>query len=507
MKFGVPEEWVEDVRRADEDTLFEIITHLPQEAQEALLKLAVGEQPVTQIAVPVHADPFAHPDSQRRFRVLNNADELQRALDFPWEKWAVFLHPDQTALVERDFGGPARVSGSAGTGKTVVALHRAVHLARQNAAGRVLLTTFSDVLAGFLQEKLRYLVGNEPVLAARILVRSLHQFAHDLYTERHGAPQIATAETIRTLLATAGQGTKFTPQFLFGEWTEVVDAWQLTSWDAYANVARLGRKTRLGEKQREELWRIFSHVQAALAAQTLMTWAGVFGRLTEDMAQGAPPPFDFAVIDEAQDIGIPEARFFGAFGGGRPNALFLAGDLGQRIFQQPFSWKSLGMDVRGRSSSLRINYRTSHQIRMQADRLLPSTIGDVDGNIESRGGTVSVFEGPPPEIRLFSSVAAETAAVGTWIATLIREGMRPEEIGVFVRAAAQIERAQAAVAAVGGAAKSATISTMHLAKGLEFRAVAVMACDDEVLPLQERVESVVDQSDLAYPVATYSPNM
>jgi UvrD/REP helicase N-terminal domain len=159
MGFGVPEEWIDDVRTADEDTLFDIITRLPQEAQEALLKLAVGERPEAPVATPVSADPFAHPDAQRRFRVLTNADELRRALDYPWEKWAVFLHPAQAALVERDYSGPARVSGSAGTGKTIVALHRAVHLARKNPAAKVLLTTFSNALANALSRKLHQLGG------------------------------------------------------------------------------------------------------------------------------------------------------------------------------------------------------------------------------------------------------------------------------------------------------------------------------------------------------------
>ena len=110
MAFGVPEEWVNDVRAATEDTLFDIISHLPQEAQEALLKLAVGEKPEPPATTPVEADPFAHPDAQRRFRVLTNIEELERALDYPWEKWAVFLHPDQLQYAERVYAGPARIS-------------------------------------------------------------------------------------------------------------------------------------------------------------------------------------------------------------------------------------------------------------------------------------------------------------------------------------------------------------------------------------------------------------
>ena len=133
----------------------------------------------------------------------------------------------------------------------------------------------------------------------------------------------------------------------------------------------------------------------------------MFDRISVARAAAGTRPYDFAVVDEAQDLGVAEARFLAALGAGRPNALFFAGDLGQRIFQTPFSWKSLGIDIRGRSSTLRVNYRTSHQIRTRADRLLPTAISDVDGNEEGRKGTVSVFNGPPPAVRTFKSVQDE----------------------------------------------------------------------------------------------------
>ncbi len=508
MSFGVPEEWVDDVRRADEDSLFDIIKHLPQEAQEALLKLAVGEKPEVPKPAPVDADPFAHPDAQRRFRVLTNAEELQRALDYPWEKWAVFLHPAQQALVERDFAGPARVSGSAGTGKTIVALHRAVHLARTNPAAKILLTTFSTALANSLKSKLVQLVGNDPAVAARMTVKSVRSLGMELYSEAHGKPVIAPDPTIRALLTdvAAKEGVKFSPAFLWSEWVDVVDAWQVTSQEEYAQVVRLGRKTRLGEKQREVLWRVFAQVRAGLAASKMVTWPEVFARLTADLAIGEKP-FDFVVIDEAQDIGIPEAKFFSALAVGGRNGLFLAGDLGQRIFQQPFSMKSLGIDVRGRSAGLRINYRTSHQIRSHADKLLPKEIADVDGLAESRKGTVSMFDGPEPVVRLCDDAAAEREVVRGWIMDRLREGYRADEIAIFVRSEAEVKRALDAATAAGLSARELTeeieveadhvaICTMHLAKGLEFRAVVVMACDEDVLPLQERIESVSDDADL-----------
>jgi mRNA-degrading endonuclease RelE of RelBE toxin-antitoxin system len=156
LGFGVPVEWLGEVRKADEDSLLDLVEHLPAEASEALLELATGGTPRAAPVVPPEADPFEHPDALRRFRVVANVEELERAFGYPWEKWTIFLHPDQRQFVERDYNGPARVSGSAGTGKTIVALHRAAHLARANADARVLLTTFSEGLATALRTKLRY---------------------------------------------------------------------------------------------------------------------------------------------------------------------------------------------------------------------------------------------------------------------------------------------------------------------------------------------------------------
>ncbi|MDP2810680.1 MAG: UvrD-helicase domain-containing protein [Rhodocyclaceae bacterium] len=509
LGYGVPAEWLADVKRADEDSLLELADHLPAEAAEALLELATGGRPQPAPGVALGTDPFAHPDAQRRFRVMNNVEELTRALEFPWEKWTVFLHPAQRELVERDYSGPARVSGSAGTGKTIVALHRAVFLARSNPDSRVLLATFSETLAHALRTKLRRLISSEPSLGERLEVHALDAIGERLYERHFGRPRIAGREMIRERLtaAAAAARLKFGPNFLLAEWEDVVDAWQLDDWEAYRDVKRLGRKTRLPEAQRAALWAVFDAVRRRLAEEGQLTRATLFSRLGTELAGREHPPFEHAVIDEAQDVNVPQLRFLAALGGGRPNGLFFAGDLGQRIFQQPFSWKSVGVEVRGRSRTLHINYRTSHQIRSQADRLLGPELADVDGNVESRRGTVSVFNGPAPEIATFDSADAEIAAVAVWLAGLRNDGLMPHEIGIFVRSDAELGRARAAAERVGLLFKvldehvetvsgKAAIGTMHLAKGLEFRAVAVMACDDEVIPSQARIETVADDSDL-----------
>ena len=509
LGYGVPVEWLQDVCAANEDTLLDLADHLPAEAAEALLELATGGKPQHAVSAPV-ASPFDHPDAQRRFRTMANVEELERALAFPWEKWTIFLHPAQREWVERDYNGPARVSGSAGTGKTIVALHRAVHLARSNPEARVLLATFSDTLAKALHTKLRRLISSEPKLAERLEVQAMDAVGERLYELHFGRPKIAARAEVRSILesiVSAQPAQKFSLPFLLAEWEGVVDAWQLDSWDAYRDVRRLGRKTRLPEAQRAALWTVFDGVRLELKRRGLVTRAGMFGQLAEELVKRRHPPFEFAVIDEAQDVSVAQLRFLAALGGERPNALFFAGDLGQRIFQQPFSWRALGVDIRGRARTLHINYRTSHQIRMQADRLLGPEVSDVDGNSEERRGTVSVFNGPMPDIRAFPDAAAESAAVGTWLAARVNEGVLSHELGVFVRSPAELDRARNAASAAGLSFKvldentqtapgHVSISTMHLAKGLEFRAVAVMACDDEVIPLQARIEAVADDADL-----------
>ncbi len=510
LKYGVPTEWLDDVRKVSEDTILELADHLPGEAAEALLCLATGTQPQIIPPAAVGSDPFKHPDAERRFRTMQNIEELERALEFPWEKWMIFLHPAQRQMVEKDYGGPTRVSGSAGTGKTIVALHRAVFLSRSNPDARLLLTTFSDTLANALRIRMRRLISNTPRVGERLECIALNEIGLRLYEAKNGRTRIVSDAEIAKIMKEASTEVpdhKFPLSFLITEWKDVVDAWQLNTWEEYRDAKRLGRKSRLPEKQRVVLWSIFEKVRVKLQSKKLLTYAEIFTRLAAHFAKSKKLPFDYVVVDEAQDVSIAQLKFLAALGSGRKNGLFFAGDLGQRIFQQPFSWKSLGVDIRGRSRTLRINYRTSHQIRIQADRLLGKEITDVDGNVEERRGIVSVFNGPKPAILICDSQKKEIDAVAKWIKERIGDGMLPHEIGIFVRSEAQLPRAQSAVEKsknsycilddkVETASGNVSISTMHLAKGLEFCAVCVMACDDNVVPLQERIEMAGDDAEL-----------
>ena len=510
LAVGVPQDWIADVLGATEDGFLALADHLPAEAAEALLEF-VGTGKLRKPAPAPQADPFAHPDALRRFRVVEDQEALAAALDAPWERWAVFLHPTQQGIVDRAYNGPARSSGSAGTGKTVVALHRAARLAREAVDGRVLLTSFSPPLANALARKLAVLMVGDTPAVRRVTVAPYRAVADELYQLAFGRrAAVASDEQVEDAVvkAAASVGAKgFTPRFLLSEWRHVVDAWQIGDVAAYAQVPRLGRKNRMSAGQRERLWPVFAAVRASLAKRGLLTWPEVFGRAAAHYAGRAAKPFTHIVVDEAQDLGIAELRFLAAIAPAGPDALFFAGDLGQRIFQQPFSWKELGVDVRGRSSTLTVNYRTSHQIRRVADRLLPNAVRDVDGNADERDRTVSVFNGPVPDIRTFGDATDEVAAVGAWIVQVGADGVLPSEIGLLVRTRDQLPRVRAAVEAAGlpwlelsereqDASGRVLIGTMHLAKGLEFKAACVMACDDGVLPLRSRLEAAADETEL-----------
>jgi superfamily I DNA/RNA helicase len=331
---------------------------------------------------------------------------------------------------------------------------------------------------------------------------------HELFFRTR--PNVASPAQVESALSAAAKELgeeRFSRRFLLAEWQTVVDAWQLKSWEAYRDVSRLGRRTRVGGKQREALWAVFERARAHLHGRSVVTWADILGRVTDHVAAREDKPFAHVVADEGQDLSVPQLRMLRSLVPDEPDALFFAGDLGQRIFQHPFSWLALGIDVRGRSFSLKCNYRTSHQIRRRADVLLPRQIRDVDGYEDSRAGTISVFDGPEPVVRSFAEEQEEIAFVGDWLVSLVEGGASPEEIGVFVRTEEQLPRARRAVRIAGLEALTLTdkpqeeggrvlIGTMHLAKGLEFKAVAVMACDGDVLPLQSRIESASDESEL-----------
>jgi len=399
LSLGVPPVYLETVRRIfSDDDLLAVLDRLPEEAQEALFALATGDRPAARpTARDLVSDPFLHPDAQRRVWIAADEAALAEALERPWDEWLVFLHPAQRGAVERNFNWPARVSGSAGTGKSVVAMHRAAYLARLSAGGRLLLTTFSKTLASRLSDGMDKLLGAASEARRRVEVLHLHEISQ--LARRGCSLTIADTEEIERRLheARVDLDPRFTDGFLLAEWEAVVDYWGIREWEAHRDAVRVGRGSPLSPRQRRQLWDVFTRVREDLVRSGFATWGDVCDRLRQGIGDEGVRPFRHVIVDEAQDLGPRELRLIASLAAPGPRALFFAGDIGQWIYRWPFSWISAGVDVRGRAQRLRVNYRTSAAIRRFSDALLPAKLAEVDGEEETRQ-TISILRGPEPEI-------------------------------------------------------------------------------------------------------------
>lgn len=507
LALGVPPAWLDAVMMAStDDSLLELVSHLPEEAGERLLELADG-RPVPRPEPIRNVKPYEHPDARRRFKVIDSKDALREALEYPWEQWIVFLHPAQRKTVDRTYRGPARVSGAAGTGKTVVALHRAAHLARKNPDHNVLLTTFSRTLAFRIGHQLDLLLSAEPAVRKRICVDHVHKLARDVWTEKTGRKfQALTAETLLQVLerANASMNARFPLPFIKSEWENVIEPGAITSWEQYKTANRTNRGTPLGARQRQAAWSVFELAQRMLEERGLISW----DRLCLEAAKllEGKPPFVHVVADEYQDLGLADLKFVRALAQQGEDDLFLCGDSGQRIYKGAVSWLSMGIDVRGRSASLTVNYRTTEQIRRFADRILSDFNDESTGETEQRN-SVSLLSGPEPQIQACGTVAEEIASAAAYVRSLLTDGYRPSDIGIFAHGQSLLrERVQPACQAAGVSARELSdeggiptegiaLGTMHRAKGLEFKAVLVMGCDEKVVPLKSVLDRTSDEAD------------
>jgi superfamily I DNA/RNA helicase len=508
LALGVPIEFLDAVKHARQSNVLDLLVLLPDEAAERLLELAAG-RPVAR-PTKVEGDPFEHPDAQRRFAVTATTEELRRALESGWEKWVIFLHPTQRQAVEKSYAGPAKISGTAGTGKTVVALHRAAHLARQNK-GSVLLTTFSSTLASRLSQHLDLLVPSDDPARSNVEVVHLHKHARDLWVKynRRNLKVLTDRKVLERHLNQADRdagGAGFDISFLRAEWENVVTPYGISTWDQYRSVSRAGRGIPLGAKQRKAMWAVFERARASLGASGLLTWDQVCHEAVALLERHPAERFAHVVADEVQDFGFAELVFLRALAAGERDNLFLCGDSGQRIYKHRSSWLSAGIDVRGRATRLKVNYRTTEQIRAFSARLLSENVEDEDGATETRE-TVSLLSGPDPEVLAFGSVEEEVDGVAAILRPLLDGDLEPRDIAVFGRTEGVLSaRAQPALEAAGLewarlrddqtlADGCAAVGTMHRAKGLEFKVVVIMGCEKGLTPLSVVFDGLVDPAD------------
>jgi superfamily I DNA/RNA helicase len=449
--------------------------------------------------------------SADRFHVFADDAALERALLEPLARWRIFLHPRQSAAVTRTYSGPARVTGGPGTGKTVVAIHRAAHLAR-TGQGQVLLTTFTKNLAYQLQAGLRSLLAAEEL--DRVTVLNVDALVIALYARRVGTPPDLTGSKTDKVWSRvhAAEGGDRPLAFYQVEWRDVVEQRGVADLAQYLTVERRRPGTPLTPPQRQAVWRVLERFATGLDEQGLATFGQLADRvaaaLTAAVAAGEPHPYRHVVVDEAQDLSSPQWRMLRALVASESDDLFLAGDGRQRIYSQGASLRSLGIETRGRSQRLRLSYRSTAEILRWAEGILAGTgvpeLGDA-GNREELPGVTSLMSGPAPTTAGHLSPEDERRAlvglVSEWLST-DPAGLLPHEIAIAVRTNKVRDEITEELRAAGIPAHAmitdderedaVTVATMHRLKGTEYRAVIVADVKDGTVPNRWAIKSSAD---------------
>lgn len=483
--------------------------YLPEEAYEALfwianlgysIEQAIGETSKSErIASEDIESALNHPDSKRRFVVVKSIDELVDMLNAPLEKWRIFLHPSQAHLVTKDFSGPARVLGGAGTGKTVVAMHRARHLAKNiftKSTDRVLFTTYTKTLAANIRENLKGLCGQE---FERIEVVHLHSWAASYLRSQGIKFEIATRDEINQSWGDAfsaiGTG-EWTEDFLKNEWEKVVQTQGVGTRDEYLIARRTGQYERLTRPQRAVVWEVFEEFKRNLNKLGKMEWIDIIRQTRLYLeTKGTILPYRAVIIDETQDLHPEDLKLIRQIVPEKSNDLFFVGDAHQRIYGRPVVLGQCGINIRGRSSKLRINYRTTEEIRNWSLAVLNNlNIDDMDGGIDSDKGYRSLLHGEKPTIKIFPSLSQEKKFIIEVISKLMQE-VKPETICLIARTNRQLIQDYIPAFLAGNidylllnpdvseyAGDGIRLATMHRVKGLEFHHVIISGVNAGVVP-------------------------
>ena len=468
-------------------------------------------------------------ESRQTIFTPESIDELRRFFDGELEGWRVWLHPAQRKLAYKEYNGPAMVRGGAGTGKTVVAMHRAKYIADQLAADpqkqgqKVLVTTFTTTLAKDIKENMKTLCpehvsGSTP----RIEVINLDRWASQYLKKKQFDRRVVTTDEDEKQIAdlwlevfdTCTLPDRLTEAFVKAEWEQIIQAKGLDDLNSYLKVSRAGRGTPLNRAKRKDLWNIFALYRAKLLQSGLVERDDVYREavpllLSEPGKQG----YATVIVDEAQDMGeqafklirtlIPESL------NGDKNSIFIVGDAHQRIYNRRTSMSACGINIVGRSRKLRLNYRTTHEIRAWAVSILSGVrVDDLNDGEDTLEGYASIKQGIAPQLSGYDSDEKELNALAQWVSELPSDKIRDSEIGVLAFTNKELKLIKEQFSKAGIESLKLTsdkaddqkdagvrLCTMHRAKGLEFKAVAIPFISSVKFPPKWRLDKAIDEAD------------
>jgi superfamily I DNA/RNA helicase/mRNA-degrading endonuclease RelE of RelBE toxin-antitoxin system len=517
LALGVPDDQIKFVRRLmSSDDFYHAKSSLPEDAYEGLEWIANGFSPqeVVKLLAPEKEEIPQDNDfetalqnlrSQRSFVVVEGEEDLRRIMAEPLERWRVFLHPTQRKVVQKQFSGPARVLGGAGTGKTVVAMHRAKWLAGQlpglfNSGDKVLFTTFTTNLAGDIKDNLRKICTVEE--HKRIEVINLDAWVAQFLREQGYSYSIAYSDILAQLweeaISLSGEDLEFTSEFYAEEWSKVVTAQEAFTVERYMKASRLGRGIRLDRKKRLQVWNVFTEYMNLMKEKQIrdVDTAMYECRMILEKTIEAPR-YASVIVDEGQDLGMNAFRLLRALAGPEhPNDLFIVGDAHQRIYKKKAVLSKCDINIRGRSSYLKINYRTTEEIRKYAFSLLKGTsFDDLDEDYDHGRVCQSLTHGEVPQPKNFKDATEEFEFIMARLKQLIEDGVNPKNICLVARThrllddyIAQLTRAGIKTYEIKRSKlddrtfDGVRVATMHRVKGLEFQYVFVVAVNNRVVP-------------------------
>jgi superfamily I DNA/RNA helicase len=520
---GLPEELLPEVRKIiTEGDLDERVAMFPEEVSEALYMLAAGylledafkelekQHDVKEVDDTDFEKALSHPDSQRRFHVVSDALELQEMLNAPLEQWRVFLHPSQRRMVEMHANGPVRVLGGAGTGKTVVAMHRTKWLLENcftAKTDRILFVTFTTNLVADIDANLSRILSSEQ--KERVEVVNLDAWVR-LFLESKGYKgSIAYEDRTKSLWDDALLMKPDVPtlpdSFYREEWREVIQAQGISSAEEYLRASRIGRGRSLDRRNRNAVWAVFAEYRRALDDRGLKESEDAYRDARSVLsAGGATLPYKCVVVDEAQDFGTEAFKLIAVLSqsssgeeNAKPaNSLFIVGDARQRIYGRKVVLGRCGIEIRGRSKRLRINYRTTEETRAWASRVLEGRdFDDLDDGVDDQRGYRSLMNGPAPEVLGFDTFEHEVDALSDKIKAMVdNSDLEQSHICVVARTERELERYQQAFESKGfesyrvrrkdsQSKPGVRFATMHRVKGIEFEHVLIVAVQEGVVPL------------------------
>jgi UvrD/REP helicase N-terminal domain len=532
---GVPRPLIPAVRSIHSDAGLEaLIEYLPPDCRDVLYGLAAGmpleealEQMLGTSVAAAQEAAAAGPGDFTRVQEAPNFDlilvegqeELKKILAGPLEEWRIFLHPYQRQLVTWKTRGPVSITGAAGTGKTVALMHRAVHIARHLAEprARVLVTTFTTNLSVTIKHYMQRLATD---MSERIEVTNLHALARTICSRSGWKGRIAEDDDIAQIWEEVWRdpscgALSMSKDDMRLEYELVIDANGIDDEETYLTTVRTGRP-RISRQQRRAAWPVFRAFQRGLKKRNLLTFEGAIHEARLAVEQGNFTRYAHVLVDEVQDFSLEALRLIRALSPvdeATPDPLWTVGDGHQRIYRTKVPMSRAGIDVRGRARRLKINYRTSEQIRKFAQGILQGLeIDDLDGGVITTVGDHSVFKGPQPTIERCKDGKAETDAIVAWVRMLIdRYGLATHEICVTpYKPGIRTALTDADIATFelkpreadpGSDEAGIRLGTMPRIKGLEFRAVA-LACADPSDPMNHIHDAEIRDRCERYVAAT-----